>query len=200
MKLIAFDMDDTLIRNTDSVSFLCRLNNADPIALDEINQQEGAGMISWIEADYARARLIRDLPLEKVRAAFGAHIRLINGLDTVIDYLNKKDYRAILITAGPRPVADILAEQYHFDDCFGSDFEIIDGKFTGRIRSHIGLSGKSKCLETVCRREDIPYENCIAVGDSSSDIDLFQQTGRSIAINFTPELEHTRPIPFIPKT
>jgi len=189
MKLIAFDMDGTLIRNTDSVAFLCRLCGVDPGALAEINSRESSGAISWIEADYARVRLIRGLPLGMIREAFDTHIQLISGLGAVMDHLRKKNYRAMLVTAGPRQVADILSERYRFDDCFGSDYEVIDGRFTGRIRSHMGSLGKAKCLQRICLREGIHSEDCVAVGDSASDIGLFQSAGRSIAINFSPELK-----------
>lgn len=56
IRLIVFNMDGTLIRNTDSGLLLCKINDVDMQEIEEINLQEDAGKISGIEADYERAK------------------------------------------------------------------------------------------------------------------------------------------------
>lgn len=49
-KLICFDMDGTLIRNTNSVRYLCKLNGTEQKALD-IESQEMVEMITRVMSD-----------------------------------------------------------------------------------------------------------------------------------------------------
>lgn len=186
-KLFCFDMDGTLIRNTNSVRYLCKINNQEEKVM-EIEKREDANEFSWIDADYLKAELIRGLSVEKVYEDFNKEIELIDNIDIVIKNLRDNGIKSILVTAGPIQVARVLGELYGFDEVFGSDYEVIDNVFTGRILEHLGDAGKLKSLIKYCEKNDISIKNCVAVGDSKSDIDVFRECGRAVAINYSKVL------------
>lgn len=184
VKLFCFDMDGTLIRNTNSVKYLCVLNNKEEQLL-EIEKKETNKELSWIEADYLKAELIKGLNIEKITYNFSSSIKLINNIDYVIRHLKAQGIKSVLVTAGPIQIANIIGELFSFDKVYGSNYEVRDKIFTGRIIEHLGEGGKLKSLLTYCKELDIELNECVAVGDSDSDIDIFSKCGKSIAINYS---------------
>jgi phosphoserine phosphatase len=188
IKAVCFDMDGTLIRNTNSVKYLSMLNgNLD--RLQEIEVLENEGIIPWIEADYLKAKLIEGLELGKVEDEFDDNVELIQNIGHVLTYLKGRQIRSMLATAGPIQVAGILGTKFGFDSFCGSIYEVKDQKYTGRITTHTGDGGKLNSLETFCSNHGIGLNHCVAVGDGESDIPVFEKCGKSIAINYADALE-----------
>lgn len=188
IEAVCFDMDGTLIRNTDSVRYLCMLNNKSE-ELEKIERRQDDGSISWIECDYLKAKLIKGLELAVVRDEFKNHIRLVENIEQVLQFLKGKRILSVLMTAGPAQVADILGKKFGFDYVYGSEYEVINDKFTGKITSHLGEEGKLSCLKALCMNNGISLDDCVAIGDSESDIAIFENCGRSIAINYSDALK-----------
>jgi phosphoserine phosphatase len=188
IKAVCFDMDGTLIRNTNSVRYLCMLNNKLE-ELEKIEYLEESQSISWIEADHLKAELITGLDLKDVEEKFKGNVVLIQNIEQVLTYLREKGIKSVLITAGPVQVVNILVVKFGFNDVYGSLYEVIDQKFTGRITTHLNNNTKLDCLNDFCVKNNISPDQCVAVGDSESDIDIFKKCGKSIAINFTDALK-----------
>ena len=184
VKLICFDLDDTLIRKIHSVMYLSVLNNKlDEII--EIEKREANGEFTWIEADYHKAKLAHGLDIEKIATEFNRVLRPINNIANVIATLRERGIKCLLITAGPKQVAKVACDIWGLNGYYGSDYESVDGKFTGKITNHIGDKGKILCLEEYCNKYKINPNNCIAIGDGASDIPLFEYCGGSIVINYS---------------
>ncbi|MCP4566559.1 MAG: HAD-IB family phosphatase [FCB group bacterium] len=184
---VSFDMDGTLIRNTDSVRYLCMLNN-NLDELERIHRREDDKNISWIEADYLKAKLIKGLDVAEVKNNFVKSIRLIKNIDRVLLHLREQQIESVLITSGPTQIVDILGEKFGFDAVYGSEYEVLNNKFTGRILTHLGSAGKLDCLKEYCTKSGINLKRCVAIGDSESDIAVFKECGKSIAINYSDAL------------
>ena len=183
-KLVCFDLDHTLIIDIHSVMFLSKINN-NFSKLIEIEKQEKAGVFDWIEADHYKAKLAKGIHINEIKNDFDKHIKPINKIKETIGVLNKMDIATILITAGPKQVAKIASEKWKIDDFHGSDYEVKDKVFTGKILDHIGDKGKVSFLKSYCQENDFFPEECIAIGDGASDIPLFDYCGTSIAINYS---------------
>ncbi len=78
-----------------------------------------------------------------------------------------------------------------FDDYYGSDYEVIEGVFTGKILDYIGAEQKIECLQDFCKRNSINPHECISVGDGSTDIPIFKYCGKSIAINSSLKVQQS---------
>ncbi len=188
IKAACFDMDGTLIRNTDSVRFLCMLNN-NLEKVREIERLENDGSISWIEADHRKAELIKGLDLRDAVLRFDDSVELVKNVEYVLTNLRERGVKSVLVTAGPIQVASIVGNMFGFDAVYGSLYEVRNQKFTGRITTHLGQGGKLACLEDFCAKNGISLGQCLAIGDSESDIEIFRKCGKSIAINYSDALK-----------
>lgn len=186
-KIACFDMDGTLITNTNSVRYLCKINGKLNKVL-ELEKQEEKVEISWIKADYLKANLIKGLELKQVRRKFDEEIKLIGKIKEVVQMLKKRGIKIILVTAGPVQVAKVLGERFKFDKVYGSNFAVKEGVFTGNIIEHLGDAGKLNCLKNFCKENNTGLDECIAIGDSNSDVELFKECKKSIAINYSDAL------------
>lgn len=186
-RVACFDMDGTLITNTNSVRYLSEINNkADEVSA--IEEQEDENKISWIEADYLKAKLIKGLNIKEVKSNFDNKVDLIGKIEEVIQCLKSKGIKSVLVTAGPIQVARVLGDRFNFDQVYGSNYEIENGLFTGNIIEHLEDSGKVDSLLSFCEENNIGVDKCIAIGDSDSDIELFKICKKSIAINYSEVL------------
>jgi phosphoserine phosphatase len=154
-----------------------------------IQAKEEAGEIDYIAADYLRAKLLAGLPEDRLEESFLGIVKPLKSIKAVVDTLHSKNIQCIVITVGPIQVARIVAKIWGFDACYGSDYETVDGVFTGEIISYIYAESKIECLLDFCEKNAILPEECIAVGDGSTDIPLFDYCGKSIALNASPKVK-----------
>lgn len=183
-KTVCFDMDGTLIRNTNSVEYLCQLSNKAQ-DVKEIEDKEKRDEISWIKADYLKARLFKGLEVREVSKNFGKNIKIIDNLEIVLNELKSRGIKVMLVTAGPIQVAEELNKLYKFDKIYGSDYEVINGKYTGLIKNHLGDNGKLDSVREFCNENSINLYEVVSIGDSASDLKVFEKVGKSIAINYS---------------
>ena len=187
-KLVCFDLDDTLIREVHSVMLPCILNGKEK-EHSFIQESEEKGLINYKSADYLRAELLLDLKESRIAESFLEIAKPLNNIKSVIEALHKQNIKCIVITVGPKQVAKVVCNIWGFDDYYGSDYEVVEGVFTGKIINYIGAEEKISCLQDYCKKHNIKPEECIAVGDGSTDIPIFEYCGKSIAINSSPKVQ-----------
>ncbi len=188
LKLVCFDLDDTLIRGIHSVMLPCILNGKEK-EHSYIQEQEEKGLINYISADYLRAELLLGLEERKIAKSFLEIAKPLKNIKSVVEALHGQNIKCIVITVGPKQVAKVVCDIWGFDDYYGSDYEVVEGIFTGKILNYIGAEKKIQCLQDFCRNNSIKPNECIAVGDGSTDIPVFQYCGKSIAINSSPKVK-----------
>lgn len=187
LKLVCFDLDDTLIREIHSVMLPCILNGKEK-EHSLIQEEEEKGLIDYISADYRRAELLAGLEEKKIAKSFLEVARPLKNIKNVVEALHEQNIKCIVITVGPKQVAKVVHNIWGFDDYYGSEYEVIEGVFTGKIVNYINAEQKVECLWDFCKYNDIEPEECIAVGDGSTDIPMFEYCGKSIAINSSPKV------------
>lgn len=185
IKIVCFDLDDTLIREVHSVMMPCILNGKEK-EHSLIQEQEETGVLDYISADYLRAKLLSGLEESKIAQSFLEIVKPLKNISSVVEALHKQNIKSIVITVGPKQVAKVVCNIWGFDDYYGSDYEVINGVFTGKILNYVGADQKITCLQDFCKSNNIKPEECIAVGDGSTDIPIFEYCGKSIAINSSP--------------
>ncbi|MFL0267420.1 HAD family hydrolase [Candidatus Clostridium radicumherbarum] len=190
LKLVCFDLDDTLIRDIHSVMLPCILNGKEK-EHSFIQEQEEKGLINYISADYLRAELLLGLEERKIAQSFLKIAKPLKNIKNVVEALHGQSIKCIVITVGPKQVAKVVCDIWGFDNYYGSDYEVVDGLFTGKILNYIGAEQKIECLQDFCKNNSINANECIAVGDGSTDIPVFQYCGKSIAINSSPKVKQS---------
>lgn len=188
LKLVCFDLDDTLIREIHSVMLPCILNGKEK-EHSLIQEQEEKGLLDYISADYLRSELLLGLEERKLAQSFLEIAKPLKNIKGVVEALHKQNIKCIVITVGPKQVAKVVCDIWGFDYYYGSDYEVVEGVFTGKILNYIGAEQKIECLQDFCSNNSIKPEECIAVGDGSTDIPIFQYCGGSIAINSSPKIQ-----------
>ncbi len=190
IKLVCFDLDDTLIREIHSVMLPCILNGKEK-EHSFIQEQEEKGLINYISADYLRAELLIGLEERKIAKSFLEIAKPLKNIKTVVEILHEQNIKCIVVTVGPKQVAKVVCDIWGFDNYYGSDYEVVEGIFTGKILNYIGADQKIECLQDFCKNNSIKPDECIAVGDGSTDIPIFQYCGKSIAINSSPKVQQS---------
>lgn len=188
LKLVCFDLDDTLIREIHSVMLPCILNGKEK-EHSFIQEHEEKGMIDYIAADYLRAELLVGLEERKIGQSFLEIAKPLKNIKSVVEALHERGIRCIVITVGPKQVAKVVCNIWGFDDYYGSDYEVVEGVFTGKILDYVRAERKVECLQDYCNNNGIKPEECMAVGDGSTDIPVFEYCGKSIAINSSPKVQ-----------
>lgn len=183
-KLVCFDLDDTIIREVHSVMLPCILNSKEKEHA-VIQELEEKGAIDYITADYLRAESLLGLEEKRISQCFLETAKPLKNIAYVVDVLHRDNIKCILITVRPKQVAEAASDIWGFDGYYGSEYEVIDGVFTGKILSYITADQKVKCLQDFCSRNNIKPEECVGVGDGATDIPIFEYCGRSIALNGT---------------
>lgn len=181
-KLVCFDLDDTLIREIHSVMLPCILNGKER-EHSLIQEQEEKGVIDYKSADYRRAELLLGLEECKIAQSFFEIAKPLKNIKGVVEALHDQNIKCIVITVGPKQVAKVVSDIWGFDHYYGSDYEVVEGIFTGKILNYITAEQKISCLLDFCKNNSIQPEECIAVGDGSTDIPVFEYCGKSVAIN-----------------
>jgi phosphoserine phosphatase len=187
LKLVCFDLDDTLIREIHSVMLPCILNGKEK-EHSFIQEHEEKGLINYKSADYLRAELLVGLKECKIAQSFLEIAKPLKNIKSVVEVLHQENIKCIVITVGPKQVAKVVCDIWGFDDYYGSDYEVLEGVFTGKILNYIGAEQKIECLQDFCKTNSISPHECIAVGDGSTDIPIFEYCGKSIAINSSPKV------------
>lgn len=182
VKLVCFDLDDTLIRGIHSVMLPCILNGKE-YEHSLIQAKEDKGELNYKEADNLRAQLLFGLCENKLRRGFISLLRPLKNISQTIFELHKHGIKCIVITVGPKQVVKLAADLWAFDAYYGSNYEVINGKFTGKILKYIDAENKADCLKDYCNKASINAYECVSVGDGSTDIPVFDFCGKSIAIN-----------------
>ena len=185
IKLVCFDLDHTLINEVHSVMLLCLLNGREKEHAI-VQEQEELGIIDYKTADYQRAKLVEGLDSSLVYDGFIGLTKPLDKIADTIRTLHSRNIQSIIITVGPKQVADAARDLWGANASYGSIYETSNGHFTGKITSYIDGYGKVDCLNDYCLENNITPEECIAVGDGSTDIPLFKHCHRSIAINASP--------------
>lgn len=90
VKLVCFDLDDTLIREIHSVMLPCILNGKGK-EHSIIQEQEEKGIIAYISADYLRAKLLLGLEERKIAQSFLEIAKPLKNIKNVVETLHEQN-------------------------------------------------------------------------------------------------------------
>lgn len=185
-KLVSFDLDGTLVPSTSTGGFLAeKLGHAQAMKDAEALYAQGKvanDYVSTLDGQFYKGLSKADV-FELL-----ADIPTIAHIAETVDALQQKKIPVVLCTLAWNFVAEYFARRYGFEAWSGPSL-IIDkqGRFTGAIDKHFDEHGKPVFITSQCERLSISMADVVHIGDSRSDIELFKQAGRSVAINATED-------------
>jgi HAD superfamily hydrolase (TIGR01490 family) len=110
--------------------------------------------------------------------------RIYPGMRRVIDLHHADGDKTYLVTAAPRELAERIAAYLGMDGALGTEAELVDGCYTGRILGPV-LHGPAKldAVTKLAAEQGIDLRDCSAYSDSLNDRPMLEGVGHPVAVN-----------------
>ncbi len=185
-RLIVMDMDSTLIR-IEVIDELARAHGVGA-RVAEITRRAMAGEMDYDQSLRERVALLRGLGAQ-VLYDLAEKLPLTEGAETLLRVLQRLGYRTAVISGGFSVAAEALQRRLGIDFAWSNTLEIENGVLTGRVTGPIvNAQRKADLLEELARRENVPLDQVIAIGDGANDLLMLQNAGHGIAFHAKPKL------------
>lgn len=183
-RIVFFDIDGTLVPATSSGSFLAqRLGHREK--LDAAEAAYAAGTLSNDEVCHLDARGWAGHRRDAVRNWL-TKLPLIDGIAETLSWCRDQAIEPYLATLAWSEVGDHLAQRFGFEGYCGPTLGLVDGIYTGQVECTFDEYQKRDFALRIAAERDVTLARCAAVGDSRSDLPLFEAVGFSVAVNAGP--------------
>ena len=191
-KLIAFDMDSTLI-NIECIDEIADAagRKAEVSAITEAAMR---GEISdFKDSLRKRVALLKGVPQEALDDVFTNRLRLNPGAKELVDSCKQHGIKVLLVSGGFTFFADRVGHILNIDFTRSNVLEIADGHLTGQLVDQPwgdicdGAEKRKKLLET-CADMGISPKQSIAMGDGANDLLMMGVAGLSVAYHAKPKV------------
>lgn len=189
-KLVAFDMDSTLI-NIECVDEIAEAagRKAEVAAITEAAMR---GEISdYKDSLRRRVALLKGVPLAALEQVDRRHLQLNPGVETFVQACQAAGLKTLLVSGGFTFFSDRVRQRLGLDFARANVLEVADGALTGRLVDRpwgdiVDGAEKRRVVLEVCELMGIAPEQAIAVGDGANDLPMMQVAGLSIAFHGKP--------------
>ena len=191
-KLLAFDMDSTLI-NIECIDEIADAagRKAEVSAITEAAMR---GEISdFKDSLRKRVALLKGVPQEALDDVFTNRLRLNPGAKELVDTCKQHGMKVLLVSGGFTFFADRVGHMLNIDFTRSNVLEIADGHLTGQLVDQPwgdicdGVEKRKKLLET-CTELGISPKQSIAMGDGANDLLMMGVAGLSVAYHAKPKV------------
>jgi phosphoserine phosphatase len=191
-KLIAFDMDSTLI-NIECIDEIADAagRKAEVSAITEAAMR--GEITDFKDSLRKRVALLKGVPQEALDDVFTQRLRLNPGAKELVDACKQHGMKVLLVSGGFTFFADRVQQMLGIDFTRSNVLEIMNGHLTGRLVDQDWgdiCDGAEKCkklLET-CVEMGIKPEQSIAMGDGANDLLMMGVAGLSVAYHAKPKV------------
>ena len=191
-KLIAFDMDSTLI-NIECIDEIADAagRKAEVSAITEAAMR--GEITDFKDSLRRRVALLKGVPQEALDDVFTNRLRLNPGAKELVDICKQHGIKVLLVSGGFTFFADRVQQMLNIDFTRSNILEIVDGLLTGRLVDQDwgdicdGAEKRKKLLET-CVEMEIKPEQTIAMGDGANDLLMMGVAGLSVAYHAKPKV------------
>lgn len=181
-RLVAFDMDGTLVEEDSCWGILHRHFGTQEAALRNLEAYE-RGEIDYPEFMRRDIKLWQPVPhisqVERVLANF----KLAPNTTEVIAEIRRRGYQVAIITGGLDILANIVARKLNIDRVLANGLGVDErGYLTGEGIFRVEPYMKHEALLRLVGKLGLTLDECVAVGDSKYDINFLKHAGLGVAI------------------
>ncbi len=190
LKLIAFDMDSTLI------NIECIDEIADAVGLKAqvaaITEATMRGEIADFKTSLRRrVALLKGISVQDMQRVYDERLQLNPGATELVAACKKAGLKTLLVSGGFTFFADRVAERLGLDYAKSNQLQIENGLLTGGLVSQAwgdicDGDEKRKTLLDTCALLGIEPSQAIAVGDGANDLPMMAAAGLSVAFHAKP--------------
>ncbi len=186
-RLIAFDMDSTLIQ-VEVIDELAKMKNVGQ-EVAAITEAAMRGEMDFNASLQRRLALLKGLP-ESALAQVAANLPLSLGAARLIRNLKRFGYKIAIISGGFSYFGKCLQKRFEIDYLHANELEIKDGVVTGKVIGEIvNAAKKAEFLRAIAEKECIDLQQVIAVGDGANDLPMLNLAGLGIAFHAKPKVK-----------
>lgn len=191
-KLIAFDMDSTLI-NIECVDEIADAVGRKP-QVAAITEATMRGEIAdFKESLRQRVALLKGVTVADMEQVYRDRLQLNPGAAELVAACKKAGLKVLLVSGGFTFFADRVRERLGIDYALSNVLEIHDGVLTGRMLDQPwgdicdGAQKRQTLLQT-CAELGIRPQQAIAMGDGANDLPMMAEAGLSVAYHAKPKV------------
>ena len=189
-KLVAFDMDSTLI-NIECVDEIADAvgRKAEVAAITEAAMR---GEISdYKDSLRRRVALLAGVPQAALQQVLTERLRLNPGVETFVRACQSAGLKTMLVSGGFTIFSERVRTRLGLDFARANTLGLADGRLTGTLVEQpwgdiVDDAEKKRVLLDVCDLMGIGPDQAIAVGDGANDLPMMQAAGLSIAFHAKP--------------
>jgi phosphoserine phosphatase len=191
-KLIAFDMDSTLI-NIECVDEIADAvgRKAEVAAITEATMR--GEIADFKESLRRRVALLKGVSLSSMQEVYDQRLQLNPGAAELVAACKKVGMKVLLVSGGFTFFADRVRDRLDIDFTRANVLEIQNGLLTGRMLDQAwgdicdGAEKRRMLLQT-CAELGIAPKQAIAMGDGANDLPMMGEAGLSVAYHAKPKV------------
>jgi len=191
-KLIAFDMDSTLI-NIECIDEIADAagRKAEVAAITEAAMR--GEITDFKDSLRRRVALLKGVPEVALHEVFEHRLRLNPGAKTLVDTCKAHGMKVLLVSGGFTFFADRVCEMLNIDYARSNVLAIDNGHLTGAVVTQdwgdiCDGAEKRKMLLHICTQMGIQPNQAIAMGDGANDLLMMGEAGLSVAYHAKPKV------------
>ncbi len=191
-KLIAFDMDSTLI-NIECVDEIAAAagRKAEVAAITEAAMR--GEITDYKESLRQRVALLKGVPVSALQQVFDERLQLNPGAQTLVKAAQDAGLKTLLVSGGFTFFTDRIRDLLGIDYTRSNVLAVEDGVLTGRMVDQpwgdiCDGEEKKKMLLATCAMLHIDPKRAIAVGDGANDLPMMGESGLSVAYHAKPKV------------
>jgi phosphoserine phosphatase len=189
-KLVAFDMDSTLI-NIECVDEIAAAagRKAEVAAITEAAMR--GEIADYKESLRRRVALLRGVPEAALHEVYAQHLQLNPGVQRFVQACQGAGLKTLLVSGGFTFFSERVRARLGLDFARANLLEIEAGALTGRLVERpwgdiVDGAEKKRVVLEVCELMGIEPSQSIAVGDGANDLPMMAVAGLSIAYHPKP--------------
>ena len=186
VRLLAIDMDSTLVtmETLDEIADMAGLK-AEVAAITEAAMR--GEIRDFSESLTRRMALLQGVGEDLIERVYRERLHLSPGAEVLLTAARAAGLKTLLVSGGFTHFTDRLKEQLGFDYAFANQFDIVDGRLTGRVLGPI-VDGafKAQAVRQCCAEIGCTPSQAIAIGDGANDLGMMGVAGLSVGYHAKP--------------
>jgi phosphoserine phosphatase len=188
LRLAIFDLDGTLKQVQDPYVYLHKQLGTWEAA-QAFTDKGLSGKLSYAEWLRLDVSLWKGIEQTVVESIFRQSPYLPGARETVAD-LKRASVWVAVVSTGLRIHAEQVQSDLGVDTIVANEILFEDGRVSGEVLARVPEGGKGPIVAQLQGEFGVTEDECLAVGDGSSDVDMFDRVRVAIAV--TPSSERVR--------